>query len=125
MESQTVSNAFTRKSSSGEPGRASVADSITVEERDTSPSTAACNYSRVVQNAKTAGDNMRELCNAKRWMKTYLSLPIECRGYQFAQHAHYSKPASCSQPAKKETQINGILLQHKISSQVSKGYETK
>lgn len=56
-----------------------------------------------VQNAKTAGDNTRGPRNAKRWMKTYLSLPTECRGYQFAQHAHYSTPASPSQPAKKET----------------------
>lgn len=78
-------------------------ESITVESTDTGLSTAAFNYSSVVQNAKTAGDSTKEPCNAKRLMRTYLSLPTVCHDYQFAQRAHYSTPASLSQPAKKET----------------------
>lgn len=67
------------------------------------PSSAVCDCSIVAQNSKTAGDDTGKSCNAKkkRRMKTYLSLPTECRGYQFAQRAHYSKPVSRSQPARR------------------------
>lgn len=63
-------------------------------------SAAAFNYGGVVQNAKTARDNTKETCNAKRLMRTYLSLPTECHDYQFVRRGHYSTPASPSQPAK-------------------------
>lgn len=38
---------------------------------------------------------------------TYLSPPTECRGYQAAPRARSLMPASPSQPAKAQTQING------------------
>lgn len=87
----TVSNAFTRQL-----GTALLTALLC------RPSTVVCNYSSEVQNAKTAGVNTKEPHNAKRWIKTYLSLPTEYRSHQLAQHAHYSKPASRSQPAKKK-----------------------
>lgn len=34
----------------------------------------------------------------RRWIKTYLSLPTVCRGYQFARRGHHSGPVGCSPP---------------------------
>lgn len=56
----------------------------------------------------------KEACNAKRLMITYLSLPTECHDYQFAQRAHFSTPASSSQPVKKQMLINDRRLENKI-----------
>lgn len=56
----------------------------------------------------------KEPCNAERLMTAYLSLPTECRDYQFAQRGRFSTPASSSAPDKKSknTLIHGIIFEH-------------
>lgn len=98
--------------------------SITMLDGHTRPCTAAYNYSSEVQNDKTAGDDTKESCNAKKMDEnipvsphrvSWLSICTVCSSF------NSSKPLTTCQ---KETEINGIVLQHKISNKPSKGYTT-